>query len=225
MQNGPHYLGHRKRLRDRLQRDPGQLADYEVLELLLTYVLPRRDTKALAKELLARFGDLRGVLAADPGELRTVEGLGPAVAAFWTLLRETRARYGETQVRNRLHLTSPQAVADMAMSRLGDCRSEEFWIALVDNKNRLMAWERVTRGTVDQTAVYPREVLALALERKAGGIILVHNHPGGDPNPSSQDVELTRLIARSARDLGIRVLDHLIVTEQDYFSFQSNGML
>ncbi len=111
------------------------------------------------------------------------------------------------------------------MARLGSLEDEEFWVALVDNKNRLVGWEQVSRGTVDQTAVYPREVLALALLRKASGMILVHNHPGSDPKPSRQDVELTKRIVTAAREVEVRILDHLVVTEKSYFSFQSEGML
>jgi DNA repair protein RadC len=225
MSKRPHYHGHRERLRARLRSDPKLLADYEILELVLAYAIPRRDTKPLAKELLARYSTLRGVFLARPEELRKVEGFGPALEAFWVLLREVRARYDEAPLRERVVLDSPRVVADLAMARLGPAVSEEFWLALVDNKNRLMAWERVSQGTVDQAPVYPREVLGKALEHKASGIIMVHNHPGGDPRPSSQDVELTRRISRVARDLGVRLLDHLIVTENDYFSFQSQGML
>lgn len=136
-----------------------------------------------------------------------------------------RARFDEADVQERVVLDSPSSVARLAMARLGSAASEEFWLALVDVKNRLMAWEQVSQGTVDQAAVYPREVLGLALERKAGGIIMVHNHPGGDPTPSPQDKDLTHRIQRASRDLGVRLLDHIIVTENDYYSFQTNGLL
>ena len=225
LQGCPHYHGHRARLRERLTKDPRQLADYEILELLLGHVVPRRDTKPLAKELLTRFGGIRGVFLAREEELRAVEGFGPALKTFWVLLRECRARFNEAPIRERTVLGSPSEVADLAIARLGPSASEEFWLALVDNKNRLMAWEQVSRGTVDQAPVYPREVLSLALTHKASGIILVHNHPGGDPKPSPQDVEQTKRINRAAQDLGVRLLDHLIVTETDFFSFQSQGML
>lgn len=201
------------------------MADYEILELLLGQVVARRDMKPLAKELLARYKSIRGVLSASVEELRTIEGFGPALEAHWVLLRELRARFEESALVERPALNSPQAVADLAIARLGGSKAEEFWIALVDNKNRLIGWERLSQGTVDQTAVYPREVLALALERKASGIIMVHNHPGGDPKPSKQDIALTKRIVRTAQELSIRMLDHLVVTENDYFSFQSQALL
>jgi len=221
----PHYQGHRQRLRKRLLEDPRNLADYELLEALLGFVIPRKDTKPLAKELLRRFRNLRSVFAAQPEELQEIEGFGDAAAAFWTALNELKARIDEAPVQSRVVFSNPRVVADLAKARLGDKVSEEFWVALVDNKNRLMSWELVSKGTVDQAPVYPREVLRLALERKASGIVMVHNHPGGDPRPSTQDVQLTHRICRAAEDLGVRMLDHLIIAENDYFSFQSQGML
>jgi len=221
----PHYLGHRQRLREKLTHEPKALADYELLELLLGQVLPRRDTKPLAKDLVARFGSLRGVLTARPEALCEVKGFGETLIGHWALVCEIFARLGEAPVRERQVFTGPEVVAEAARARLGHLAVEEFWVALVDNKNRLMAWERVGKGTVDETAVYPREVLALALRHQASGVILAHNHPGGDPSPSMQDRDLTRRIARSAQELGLRVLDHLIVTEAKHFSFQDAGLL
>jgi DNA repair protein RadC len=225
MTERPHYHGHRQRLRERLLHEPKQLADYEVIESLLAYALPRRDTKPLAKELLRRFGTVRGVLQAKPEELRLVDGVGPGLEAFWLVLRELRARFDEAPLQEKVVFSTPRVVAQFAMSRLGATPTEEFWVALVDNRNRLMGWERVTRGTVDQAAVYPREVLRLVLERKAAGLVLVHNHPGGDPRPSQTDIEFTQRMRRAAAELDVRVLDHVIVTENDYFSFSAQGML
>ncbi|MEW5773715.1 MAG: DNA repair protein RadC [Thermodesulfobacteriota bacterium] len=225
MTTAPHYHGHRKRLRERLARNPRDLSDYEVLELLLGYVLARQDTKPLAKDLLKRCGTLRGVFTARSEELRQASGFGPALETFWAVWRECQARMKEAPVQERAVLSRPEAVAELAMARLGAASTEEFWVALVDNKNRLMAWEQVSRGTVDRTTVYSREVLALALGWSASGLILVHNHPGGDPRPSASDRELTRLLVRSAADLGLRILDHVIVAEERYFSFQAQGLL
>ena len=221
----PHYLGHRQRLREKLAAEPKALADYELLELLLGQVLPRRDTKPLAKELLARFGSLRAVITARPEALREVPGFGESLSAHWALLSETFARLGEAPVREKQVFSGPEVVAEAARARIGHLGVEEFWVALVDTKNRLMAWERVGKGTVDEIPVYPREVLALALKHQASGVILAHNHPGGDPSPSVQDRDLTRRIAQSAKELGLRVLDHLIVTESRHFSFQDAGLL
>ncbi len=225
MDERPHYHGHRERLREKLRRDSTTLADYELLELVLGLVHRRKDTKPLAKLLLQRYKNLRGVFSVQQEELRTIKDFGPSLESFWQLLAELKARIDEAPVTSKVVFSSPRVVADVAMARLGDRTSEEFWVALVDNKNRLMAWERLSKGTVDQAPVYPREVLGLALERKASGIVMVHNHPGGDPRPSAADIELTKRICRVAEELGVRMLDHLIVAESEYFSFQSQGML
>jgi len=220
-----HYLGHRKRLKERLLRSPESLADYDVLELLLGYAIPRRDTKPLAKTLLERFDTLRGVFEARREDLMAVAGVGPGVIAQFATWREFFSRVREEAVKDRQVFSHPGTVADFAMFRLGHLRTEEFWVALVDNKNRLMHWQQVSRGTVDQTPVYPREILRLALQHQASGVILVHNHPGGDPRPSEQDQELTRRLQRAAREMDVRVLDHIVVSDADYYSFQAQGLL
>ena len=212
------HSGHRARLRARLEREPLAVADYEVLEMLLGYGLPRRDTKPLAKELLARFGSLRGVLDARPGELEQTSGFGAGLQAFWRLLREVLARYEESPVRQRETLASPEAVARMARNRLAGCSHEECWLALVDTRNRLIAWERLSRGGVADVPLQPRDVLEVALIRKASGIILVHNHPGGSLEPSRSDMALTEELQRLAPCMGLRFLDHVIVTEGACYS-------
>ena len=220
----PHYLGHRQRLREKLVRDGRSLADYEILELVLASVLPRRDTKPLAKALIERFGSLKDAVMARPDRI-DVKGVGDAVRAHWALIQELHARLGEDAARRGAPLSDPVQVARAAMARIGSKGTEEFWAAYLDTKNRLIAWERVAKGTVDQAPVYPREVLEPAIRHKASGLVLVHNHPGGDPTPSDQDVHLTQRIKRAAKELGIRLLDHVIVSEDDYFSFQSEDML
>lgn len=225
MSEQPHYIGHRQRLKHRFAQNRSSLADYEVLELVLGYALPRKDTKPLAKDLLHRFGSLKGVFTARVEELREVDGFGPGLEMFWGIWQEFWARLQEAPLRQREILCTPEAVAGMASSRLGHDPVESFWVALVDNKNRLITFSRVSQGTVDQAAVYSREVLALALQWKASGIILVHNHPGGDPTPSVQDKDLTRRIQKAADEVGLRVLDHLVVAEDRYYSFQDRGAL
>lgn len=220
-----HYHGHRSRLRERLGKNPGDLADYEILELLLGQVLMRRDTKPLAKELLARFQTLRGVLDAKPAELRTVPGFGPGLENFWLLLREVMARHAESPLRQRECLSSPEAVAAVARSRLAGHDHEETWIAYVDTQNRLLAWEQSSKGTVDNTVIYPRDIMERAIVLKASGFILVHNHPGGSASPSGADLQITEHLKRSAQTLGLRFLDHIIVTDAGYASLMSDGLL
>lgn len=219
------HSGHRQRLRERLNRNPGDLADYELLELLLTYILPRKDTKPLAKALLQRFGSLADVLTLAPEKLTQVPGLGDAAMTFWTLWQECQIRRSSRPLARKDKFTSPEQVGEMVCARLGHLSKEEFWILLVDNQNRLIAFEPIASGTVDQTAAYPREILETALKQHASGLILVHNHPGGDPNPSPHDRKLTETIASLSKELGIRLLDHLIVTGNTFSSFRSQGLL
>ncbi len=221
----PHYTGHRKRLKERFSRQPDLVSDYELLELLLGYGLPRKDTKPLAKELLTQFGSLKGVLTAQAHELRSVQGFGPGMEIFWKLWQEFWARLHEDSLREKRIVDSPYIVAELARTRIGFSSKESFWVALVDNKNRLILFTRAGQGTVDQTPVFPREILQIALTHDASGIILVHNHPGGDPTPSSQDIELTTRLKKSASEIGLRIMDHVIVAEDRYYSFQAEGLI
>jgi DNA repair protein RadC len=212
------HQGHRERLRGRLMQNPGSLADYEILELLLGLTLVRKDTKPLAKALLARFGSLRGVLDAGIPELLTVPGFGSGLACFWTLLRESMARYAEAPLRKHEILASPEAVAAMARQRLAGKPHEEIWAAFVDSQNRLLSWELAGTGSVSSSAVYPRDILERALLLKASGFILVHNHPGGTVAASPADTEASMRLRRSAEACEIRFIDHIIVSDQGWSS-------
>lgn len=221
----PHYLGHRQRLKDKLAHDSRSLADYEILELTLALVLPRRDTKPLAKELIERFGSLKDAIMARPEQLDGIKGIAAGVKSQWQLIQELHARIGESTARSGTPLSDPAAVAQAAMARIGSKGVEEFWAAFLDSKNRLIAWEQVSKGTVNATPVFPREIMATALRMEATSLILAHNHPGGDPHPSSEDILLTARIQETAQALDIRVLDHIIVTDKDYYSFNDHGRL
>lgn len=218
-----HYHGHRKRLREKLNKDEQSLADYEILELVLGTVILRSDTKPLAKELLNRFGTLRGVLDAQDEDLRKLKGFGDSLVSHWKLLRELFSRYMESGISEKKQLSSPAEVAEMARTRLGRKEKEEFWAAFLDNQNRLLSWERISTGTVNTTMIYPRELMEQALQRKASSLVIVHNHPGGNLTPSSPDIEITRHIAQAGRILGIRLLDHLIITADTYYSLKDAG--
>ena len=221
----PHYIGHRKRLKQRIDNDPSQLHDYELLEVILGYALPRKDTKPLAKRLLEKYKTFKGILGASPQDLEKIQGVGPGIVTFFKTWSEFWARTEQSGIAPKTMLNSPEKVVTLARSRLIFKDIEEFWIILVDNKNRLVAFEKMSKGTVDQAPVFPREIIARTLELRASGIILVHNHPGGDPDPSLQDRELTTKIKRIAVDMGIRILDHIIIADESHFSFQEHGYL
>ena len=220
-----HYHGHRQRLRDRFTDAPGKLADYEILELLLGYALLRRDTKPIAKEMLKRFGSLRGVLEARQEEYNDIPGVGDGTAKLLALLREFVARYVESPVRTRRKLCTPADVAAMARERLGRLSHEEVWLAYLDNTGHLIEWERASKGSVDSAFIHPRDVVERALVLKATGFIIVHNHPGGDPKPSGVDLQLTEHLRIAAGTVGIRLVDHVVVTDTGSYSLLKDGLL
>lgn len=220
-----HQAGHRERLRARMLENPAALPDYELLELLLGCVIRRGDTKPLAKELLSRFDSLRGALDAKEGELLQVPGFGPALYAFWVLFREAMARHTEGGYRMRDTLCGPAHVAKMAKKRLGALSHEEVWAAYTDSQTRLIAFERVVKGTFDAAAFHQRDVVGRAYELKALGIILVHNHPGGDPKPSGADKKLTNVVRAAAESMDMQLLDHVIITDYFCYSFTEDDLI
>lgn len=221
----PHYHGHRQRLKAKLADNSRALADYEILELTLASVLPRQDTKPLAKALIQRFGSLKEAIMARPDQLDGIKGVGPGVQAHWILLQELYARLGEAQARRGASFQDAEDIARAAIARLGNKGVEEFWAVYLDNRNRFISWEQIATGTVNATAVFPREIVALALRLEATSIVLIHNHPGGSARPSGQDMLLTGLIAEAAEKLEIKVLDHIIVTDHDFYSFHERGQI
>ncbi|NBN63618.1 DNA repair protein RadC [Microvirga tunisiensis] len=221
-----HYVGHRDRLRDRF-RDHGAdgFADYELLELVLFASIKRADTKPIAKALLARFGSFAGVLAAPRARLIEVKGVGQRVADDLKILQAVAKRYAKGEVNTRDALSSWSKVIDYVRAASSHEEREEFRILFLDKKNGLIADEVQQRGTVDHTPVYPREVIRRALELSATALILVHNHPSGDPTPSRADIQMTRQIIEIAKPLGIEVHDHIIVARGTELSFRGMQLL
>ena len=170
------------------------------------------------KELLRRFGSIRGVLDARPDELLAVSGFGPGLLSLWQLLRELMTRYQSSRLRRREEVATPEAVARLARTQLAGCPHEECWLALLNGGNFLIGWERLRQGNVSTVPILPRDVLELALLRKARGIIVVHNHPGGQARPSQPDLRLTQGLDHLAPQMGLRLVDHVIVTENDCYS-------
>ncbi len=193
--------------------------------MLLGHVLLRQDTKPLAKELLTRFKSLRGVLNAPVAELREVKGFGPSLGTFWLLLREINARCAEARLSAKCALISGKIVAETARQRLVGVAHEELWGAYVDSQNRLISWRKLAEGVGNRIFVHNAVVIAPALELKATGIILVHNHPGGSAQPSPADIELTKTLAQAAKMVDVRLLDHVIVTDDDYTSLVESGII
>jgi len=216
-----HYHGHRDRLRTKY-RDHGDtaLADYEILELLLFRLIPRRDTKPIAKALLDRFGTLAGVFGAPISLLQEIKGVGEAVALDLKLVGTAGQRMLKSELRNKQVLGSWSSVIDYCHAAMAYESREQFRILFLDKRNALIADEVQGRGTVDHTPVYPREVMRRALELSATAIILVHNHPSGDPTPSRADIDMTKTIIDTAKPLGITVHDHIIIGKDGHLSLK-----
>lgn len=216
-----HYHGHRDRLRTRY-RDHGDtaLADYEILELLLFRLIPRRDTKPIAKALLDRFGTLAGVFGASPALLQEVKGIGEAVAFDIKLISTVAHRTLKSELKGKEVLASWSSVIEYCHAAMAHETREQFRILFLDKRNALIADEVQQTGTVDHTPVYPREVVKRALELSATALILVHNHPSGDPTPSRADIDMTKMIIETAKPLGITVHDHIIVGKDGHASLK-----
>ena len=221
----PHYHGHRERLRARFMEAGAQaLADYEMLELVLFRAVPRRDVKPLAKDLLLKFGSFAEVISASAERLKQ-EGLGEAAVIELKVVQAAAQRLARGEVKKRTALSSWTAVIDYVRAAQAFAEKEQFRILFLDKKNQVIADEVQQEGTVDHTPVYPREVVKRALELGASAIILVHNHPSGDPTPSRADIDMTREIAKAAAPLGIAIHDHIVVGRKGHVSFKGQGLI
>ena len=217
----PHYLGHRQRLRERFEQHGGAaLSDYELLELMLFRVIPRADTKAAAKALIARFGSFAEVLGAPASLLREVEGIGSSAALEIKVVAAAAERMARGAIAGRQVLSSWGDVIAYCRAAMAFEPREQFRILFLDKKNLLIADEVQQTGTIDHTPVYPREIVRRALELSASAVILVHNHPSGDPTPSHADIEMTKTVVETARPMGIAVHDHIIVGKSGHASFK-----
>ena len=221
-----HYHGHRERLRARLlEAGAGALADYELLELILFNAIPQRDVKPLAKELVRRFGSFADAIAADPRRLAEIKGVGPRAVAEFKIVEAAAQRFAKGAVQKRLPMGSWSEVVDYCRTSMAFESREIFRILFLDKKNGLIADEVQGAGTVDHTPVYPREVIRRALELSATAIVLVHNHPSGDPSPSTQDVKMTLEIMAIAKPLGVTVHDHIIVGRDGHASLKGMRLI
>jgi len=220
-EQAPHYLGHRERLRARFRESgPDAVTDYELLELVLFRAIPQRDIKPLAKALIAKFGSFAEVLAAPPQRLAELKGIGEAAITDLKIVHAAAGRMARGKVKKRPVLSSWSAVLEYCRTTMAFAEKEQFRIIFLDKRNQVIADELQQTGTVDHTPVYPREVVKRALELSATAIILVHNHPSGDPTPSRADIQMTQSIADIAKPLGISVHDHIIVGKEGHASLK-----
>jgi len=224
--HGPHYLGHRRRLRQRFDANGADaLADYELLELLLFRSIPRADTKPIAKALIDHFGSFAEVLAAPSRRLKEVRGVGASIATELKIVHAAGLRLAKPELNTRRAISDWDTLITYCHTAMALETREQFRVLFLDKRNGLLADEVMNQGTVDHTPAYPREIVRRAIELGSTAVILVHNHPSGDPAPSRADIDMTAKIITAARALGIVVHDHIIIGREDHFSFQSSGLI
>ena len=222
----PSYLGHRERLRSRfLSHDTSTLPDYELLELLLGMVQPRRDTKPLAKKLLKLFGSFNAIVGAELGHIRAIKGIGDSSVAMLKVIHESTCRMLKENLMETPLLSNGERVVDYCRARMAYLGHEQNRVLFLNSKNYLIADEMKNDGTIDYSYTYPREIITRALELRAKAIIMVHNHPSGDYMPSREDVEITKHVISIAKPMEIVLHDHIIVSKTGYFSMKLEGVI
>jgi DNA repair protein RadC len=223
---GDYNRGHRRRLKEKfLTAGMNAFLDHEVLELILTYAIPRQDVKPLAKDLLRTFGSLKGVVDAELDDLKKVKGIGVHTAVLFKLIKEIAALYLIQKAKEKKQVTCTTELLDFCKTVMGGKKDEEFCVIYLDTQNQIIEFETVQKGVVNQAVVYPRQVLENALKKKASAIILAHNHPSGHVRPSDADIRLTKTIQETAKVLDILVHDHIIIGENRFFSFREEGLM
>jgi len=220
------YIGHRQRIKDKYKKSgiDGWL-DYEVLELALSYAIARKDTKPIAKELITRFKTINGVLDADREELKNVLGISEHAALFLSLLKDVAILYLESGLHNKNLLSSPEVVYAYLKASLKGSTDEEFRTIFLNGSNQLIALETLQTGTVNKSVVYPRKIIERALYHHAVGVIVAHNHPAGTLKPSQDDCAVTKTVKDALKTVEISLLDHIIIADNGYFSFNEKGLI
>ncbi|MEN6319864.1 MAG: DNA repair protein RadC [Syntrophaceae bacterium] len=222
----PHYKDHRQRLKKKfIESGTGAFHDYEALELLLTYAIPQKDVKPLAKDLLREFGSIKGVIDADMSSLEKMNGISAHTAILIKLVKEIGALYLKEKAKEKPQITCTKELLNYCKTYMGGLKDEQFCVIYLDAQNRITDIEAIEEGIVNQAVVYPRKVLENALKQKASAIIMVHNHPSGHVKPSDADIRLTKTIQETAKVLDILVHDHVIIGENRFFSFREEGLM
>ena len=222
------HEGHRERLRERYSNNGvGAFTEHELLELLLTYAIPRRNTNELAHRLIDRFGSLHAVFSAEVAELTNIEGIGERAAVFLRLVGDSAALNAEAvgRQKQRMRILSPADAAAYALDLMRNERYESVYVVSLDKNMRLLHAERLMTGSLNEAPLYPRRVVELALMHRAASILLLHNHPSGDPTPSQADAEATEAVQKALNSIDIRLYDHLVVGEGGVYSFSRGGMI
>ncbi|MDR3256153.1 MAG: DNA repair protein RadC [Endomicrobium sp.] len=221
-----HYLGHRNRLRKKfISMGFDNLADYEILELALTYVLPRKDVKVLAKEMISKFGSLKQVFDADIDDLKQIKNISDYSAQFILFLKEFTSLYLSLDIKERDRLSSPKSVTDYLISTLSGEKIEKIYTIILNSGNRVTDCLEIESGTVNQSPLIPRKIAETALKYKAVSVIIAHNHPGGTLKPSQNDINATVAVKKALESIEVSLLDHIIVANNNFFSFKDYGLI
>jgi DNA repair protein RadC len=222
----PHYIGHRNRLRERFVSGGfDSLADYEILELALTYVIPRKDLKILAKDLINRFGSLKQVFDADTDALKQIKNISDYSAGFLLFLKKFASLYLSLNIKEKDRLSSPQDVKDYLVSTLSGEKIEKFYIIILNSGNRVIDCLEIERGTINRAFLIPRKIAEIVLQHKAASIIIAHNHPGGTLKPSQVDIDATNAVKKALEAIEVVLLDHIIIANNNYFSFKEYNLI
>jgi len=222
----PHYLGHRTRLRERfIKQGIEALQDYEVVEMLLTFSIPQKDVKRIAKELIKKFGSIKGILDATAEELKSVPYVKDKTIELIAFIKEIGIIYQKQKAQEIPVSKTPKELIDYCIKKIGYKKEEEFRVIYLNSRSVIIGDELISEGTIDRTTVYPRKVMEKALKNKAYSLIFTHNHPNGNPEPSQYDINLTKALDIAARSLNIIVYDHIIVAENSYFSLKEAKLL
>ena len=223
--NAPHFYGHRERLRKKFLVSADSLANYELLELLLTYSIPRKDVKPLAKQLLTHFNNIHTILNAEIDELLEVPGISHRSAILIRLINQLETKSLTDKLISQVSVVSPEEVVAFARKKIAFLADEAFMIIYLNSRSKIEHYEIINEGTVDRAVVYPRNVIRTALKQNAKSLIFIHNHPSGECTPSANDIVMTENLAQAAEAVEIHVMDHIIVSKTDYFSFREENLL
>lgn len=222
----PHYIGHRQRAKERfMQSKSGSFSDYDLLEIVLFYVVARSDTKPIARELLDRFDTVARILNSNIEELKQIKGLGESAFVLFRVIKELSAKLHEEELRSKPILESWSALLKYARTTMGHLKTEVFRVIYLNKKNMIIADDLQDVGTVDNTPIYPRDIIKKALNYEATSIILLHNHPSGSTTPSRSDIVTTNEIQKICAHLGIMLIDHIIISAESHYSFKNNGLI
>lgn len=223
---GTYFRGHRQRIKERFLRSGlKDWKDYEILELALTFAVARKDTKQTAKQLIEKFGSLKNVLNSDIEKLKEIKGIKEHASFFISFFKNFAVKYAELELAEKEKISSPSDTVVFLKTLIGSSKDEIFYAIFMNASNKILFYDEINRGVVNKSAVYPRKIVELALKNNATSVIIAHNHPGGGCKPSQNDIIATEAVLKALKTVDVSLLDHIIVTDKNYYSFKDNGLI